>query len=120
MQNIKQIIRLILKNKKTTLSLLLSLSIGLTAYILISAKVAYNKSYDTYLDNYKNIYRIVSSAYTNNVLTISQPRTQRILGKTLEENYPGVERSGYLCGTIENHYKIGDNSFTNENGYYSS
>jgi hypothetical protein len=37
--------------------LLFSLSIGLTAYILVSAKVVYNNSYDTYLTNYKNIYR---------------------------------------------------------------
>lgn len=120
MQNIKQIARSILNNKRTSHLLLISLSIGLTAYILVSSKVIYNNSYDTHLDNYKNIYRIVSSTYTDHVLTISQPCTQRILGQSLESSYPGVKQSGYLCGTMENHYKIGDNSFTIENAFHCS
>ncbi len=120
MQNLKHIFRILLKNKRTTLLLLFSLSVGLTAYLLISAKVFYNKSYDTHFADYKDIYRIVSSTYTDNVLTISQPRTQRILGQTLQEKYPEVKESGFLCGTIENHYKIGENSFTDNNGFHCS
>lgn len=120
MQNLKQSIRTILKNKRITLLLLFSLSVGLTAYLLISARVTYNNSYDTHFDNYKNIYRIVSSTYTDNVLTISQPRTQRILGQLLKENYPEVTETGYLCGTMNDHYKIGDNLFTNTNGFHCS
>ncbi len=92
----------------------------LTAYVLISANVFYNKSYDVHFTDYKYIYRIVSSAYTDNVLTIIQPRTQRILGQKLKENYPEIKEAGYLCGTIENHYKIGDNCFTNNNGFHCS
>ena len=118
--DMKQIIRLLLWNKRTTLLLVLSLSIGLSAYMLIAEKVIYNQSFDTYLDNYKNIYRLVSTTYTNNVITISQPRTQRHMGKMLETNFPEVKQSGYLCGTMAKHYKIGDNTFTNENGYHCS
>jgi putative ABC transport system permease protein len=88
--------------------------------MLISAKVTYNKSYDTYLVNYKNIYRIVTSTYTDHVLTISQPLTQRILGKILKEKYPEVKESGFLCRTMENHFIIGENSFTNNNVFHSS
>ncbi len=120
MQNLKQTFRIILKNKRRSLLLLFSLSVGLTAYLLISAKVFYNKSYDSHFADYKDIYRIVSSTYTNNVLTISQPRTQRILGQKLKESYPEIKESGYLCGTIENHYKIGNNSFTDNNGFHCS
>jgi putative ABC transport system permease protein len=102
------------------LLLLFSLSIGLTAYMLISAKVTYNRSFDTHLDNSKNIYRIISSTYTDNVLTIRQPLTQRILGQTLKEKYPEVKASGFICSPEENHYKIGVNSFTNDNSLYCS
>lgn len=120
MQNIKQIFRILLKNKRTLFLLLFSLSVGLTAYLLISAKVFHNKSYDSHFTDYKDIYRIVSSTYTDNVITISQPRTQRILGQKLKEIYPEIRESGYLCGTIENHYKIGDNSFIDNNGFHCS
>ncbi len=120
MQNMKQTLRVLLKNKKTTLLLLITLSIGLSAFILITAKVTFNRTYDTYLDNYKNIYRIVSSTYTNNTLTIREPRTQRVLGQILKEKYPEVIASGFLCKPEDNNYKIGDYSFTNENSFYCS
>ena len=120
MKNIKQSFRIILKNKRTTFLLLFSLSVGLTAYLFISAKIAYNNSFDTHFDNYKNIYRIVSSTYTDNTLTISQPRTQRGLGQMLKENYPEVKETGYLCGTMKEHYKIGDNLFINTYGFHCS
>jgi putative ABC transport system permease protein len=67
-----------------------------------------------------SIYRIGASAYTDNSLTLSQPRTPRILGQTIEEASPEVKRSGYICRTIENHYKIGDEAFTNDAGFHCS
>ncbi len=120
MQNLKQALRTIFKNKRTTFLLLLSLSVGLTSFILISAKVTYNRTFDTYLDNNKNIYRIISSTYTNNTLTVSEPRTQRIPGQILKENYPEVIESGFLCKPEENNYTIGDYSFSNDNSFHCS
>lgn len=116
----KQAVRILLKNRSTTLLLLSSLVIGITVYVLVSARVSYHKSYDTHFRDYENIYQIVSSAYTENVLTISQPRTQRVLGKTLEESYPEVKKSGFFCGSVNNHYTIGDHTITNDKGYHSS
>jgi putative ABC transport system permease protein len=120
MLNLKQTLRIIFKNKKTTFLLLLSLSIGLSAFMLITAKVTYNRTFDTYLDNHKNVYRIISSTYTNKILTISEPRTQRILGQLLKENYPEVKGAGFLCKPEESNYKIGDNLFLNENSFHCS
>jgi putative ABC transport system permease protein len=120
MLNFKQTLRIIFKNKRTTLLLLLSLSIGLFAFTLITAKVTYNRTFDTYLDNHKNIYRIISSTYTNKVLTISEPRTQHVLGQHLKENYPEVKEAGFLCKPEESNYKIGDNLFINENSFHCS
>jgi putative ABC transport system permease protein len=120
MLNLKQTLRIIFKNKRTTFLLVLSLSIGLSAFILITAKVTYNRTFDTYLDNHKNIYRIISSTYTENILTITEPRTQRGLGQLLKENYPEVKGAGFLCKPEESNYQIGDNLFINENSFHCS
>jgi len=120
MQSLRQAIRQLLKKKRNSFLLILSLSIGLCSYILISAKVIYNRNFDTHIYNNENIYRIVSSAYTNNELSISQPRTQRKLGQKLVADYPQVKQSGFLCKPVENHFKIGTNSFTNDNAFHCS
>lgn len=46
MHTLKQIIRLMNKNRRTTLLLVFSLFVGLTTYILISARVNYHLSFD--------------------------------------------------------------------------
>lgn len=118
MLNIKQTLRILFRDKKTSFLLLLSLSIGLASFVLISAKVTYNRTFDTYLDSHENIYRIISSTYTNDILTVSEPRTQRVLGQLLKERYPEVKGAGFLCKPEESNYKIGDNLFINENSYH--
>ncbi len=120
MYTIKQILRLINKNKRTTLLLVFSLFVGLTTYILISARVSYHRSFDRQVPGYQNIYRVVSSAYTDHVLTVSQPRCQRALGETLKEDYSEVEATGYLCSLVENHFRVGDVTFTDEQAYHCS
>ena len=117
---IKYASRILLKNWHTSLLMLLSLSIGLSVFIYISARVVYNKSFDTHFENYSNIYRVVSSTFTEGELTISQPRSQRFLGETLQEIYPEVSRSGFLCKTVSNQYTIGDNTFINEHCFHGS
>lgn len=118
--SIKYASRILLKNKRFSLLMLLSLSIGLSVFIYISSKVVYNKSFDTHFENYANIYRVVSSTFTEGKLTISQPRSQRFLGETLQEIYPEVSRSGFLCKTVSNQYTIGDNTFINEHCFHGS
>jgi putative ABC transport system permease protein len=117
---LKQTIRLINKNRRTSVFLIFSLFVGLTSYLLISARVNYHRSFDSHVSGYRQIYRVVSSAYTDNVLTVSQPRCQRALGETLEKELPEVEATGYLCGVVENHFKIGDEAFTNDNAFHCS
>jgi putative ABC transport system permease protein len=100
--------------------LIFSLFVGLTSYLLISARVNYHRSFDSHVPGYRQIYRVISSAYTDNILTVSQPRCQRALGETLEKELPEVEATGYLCGVVENHFKIGDEAFTNDNAFHCS
>ena len=120
MYTLKQIIRLLNKNRRTTLLLVFSLFVGLTTFILISARVDYHLSFDKQVPDYQNVYRIVTSTYTDNVLTISQPRCQRALGETLQKNYPGVLETGYLCGLVSNHFKVGDETFTEDRAFHCS
>ncbi|MBI9063486.1 MAG: ABC transporter permease [Marinilabiliaceae bacterium] len=120
MIKIRQNIKLTFRDKRTLLLLILSLTVGLTTYILISAKVNYNQSFDKHFKDSEFIYRIVSSAYKENTLIISQPRCQRILGETLESSHSQVLQSGYLCETMTHHYKIGDATFMNDNSFHCS
>jgi putative ABC transport system permease protein len=120
MLNLKHLFRVFYKNPGTSVLVLISLSIGLAAYALINSRVAYHRSFDTHFRNYKNTYRVVSSTYTDGVLTISQPRTQRKLGETLEELYPEVTCSGFLCRPISNHFTIGEQVFTCDQAFHCS
>lgn len=92
----------------------------MTAFIIINDRVAFHRSFDAHFADSENIYRVVSSVYTDGVLSIRQPRSQRKLGTTLEETRPEVKESGYLCRTGFDHYTIGDRSFTNDRGFYCS
>ncbi|MGD9555699.1 MAG: ABC transporter permease [Mangrovibacterium sp.] len=116
----KQIIRLLNKDRRTTLLLVFSLFVGFATYILISARVGYHLSFDKQVPDYQNFFRIVTSAYTDNVLTFSQPRSQRALGETLRKNYPDVLETGYLCGLVDNHFKVGDETFTVDKAFHCS
>ena len=120
MYTLKQALRQMIRHRRTSLLLVFSLFVGFGTFILISAGVSYHRSFDKHFIQYKNIYRIVSTAITDNVVTISQPRCQRALGETLEGNYPEVEQSGYLFETMENHYEIGETAFTEDYAYHCS
>lgn len=120
MNNMKKIVRMALMNKRIYALLVLSLVVSLSTFILISANVSYNKAYDKHFKNYKNIYRITSNVYTNNELLLSQPRCQRIMGKTIEQYHPAVLQSGFLCKTIDDNYKIANNLFVNSNVFHCS
>ncbi len=120
MHNLKQIFRLILKHKRSTLLSICSLFIGLCAFVLISAKINYHLSFDKHFDGYEDIYRVVTSVITDNIVTVSEPRSQRALGKTLQEQYPEVKQSAYLCGAVQNNFRIGENTFINKNAYHCS
>ncbi len=104
----------------TTLLVVISLSAGLTAYVYISSRVSFHRSFDTHFNNYQNIYRVITSTYHEGNLTISQPRAQRGLAEELKENYPDVKHAGFLCNAIFNHYSIGEQTFINDHSFHCS
>jgi putative ABC transport system permease protein len=113
-------LRNLFRNRATTLLLLLSLSIGISVFIYISARVVYNKSFDTHFENFENVYRVVSSTYREGELILSQPLSQRLLGETLKADYPEVKRSGFLCIAMSNHYTIEEIPLTNDYSFHCS
>ena len=120
MYELKLALRKLVKNKVTTIALLFSLCAGFVAFIIISSYVIYEKSYDKYIPEYNNIYRIVTEIYSNNELVIKTPQCERILGKELVVEFPNVISSGFLSQTRNSQYRIDENIFTNENVYHAS
>nr|WP_321353987.1 ABC transporter permease [uncultured Draconibacterium sp.] len=100
--------------------LLLSLCIGLITFILVSGYVFYEKGFDRVFPDNKQIYRVTTDIYSGNELTISIPQCERGVAATLKEKYPQVVASGYLTGTNNQQYKIGDEIFTNNHIYHAS
>ncbi|OFX83969.1 MAG: hypothetical protein A2W99_03555 [Bacteroidetes bacterium GWF2_33_16] len=113
-------LRKLLKNKLSTIALLFSLCIGFVTYIIISSYVIYEKTYDRYIPDYENIYRVVAEVYSDNELAMKIPQCERSMGESMVENYSNVLSSGFLCGTNNPHYKIGENIFSTENVYHAS
>jgi len=120
MYNLKLIIRKLFREKLSTIALLFSLTVGFVAYIIISSYVIYEKNYDRYIQEYNNIYRIVTEIYSNNELVIKTPQCERILGAEMVTEFPNVFSSGFLSQTRNSQYKIDENIFTNENVYHAS
>lgn len=116
----KLIIRNLLRNKLTSFALIFSLCIGFVSYIAISSYVIYEKTYDRYIPEYENIYRITTEIYTNNELEIKIPQCERILGEAMVDKFPHVLSTGFICQTNNQQYKIGENIFTSEKVYHAS
>ena len=76
---LKVAIRSLLKDKVFSLINIFGLAVGMAAFLLILQYVQFERSYDKFLLNTENIYRVSLDRYRNNELII-----------TSAENYPGV------------------------------
>ena len=76
---LKVAIRSLLKDKVFSLINIFGLAVGMAAFLLILQYVQFEKSYDKFLLNTENIYRVSLDQYQNKELVI-----------TSAENYPGV------------------------------
>lgn len=71
--------RSLIKSKFFSTLNILGLSIGMTVFLLIAQYVYFERSYEDFIPNRKNIYRVRLDAYLNKELIFSSA-----------ENYPGV------------------------------
>src|SRR5215470_859037 len=71
--------RNIKKNKFFSLLNILGLAIGMAVFLLTAQYIKFERSFENFISNRKNIYRVSLTAYRNNQLIVASA-----------ENYPGV------------------------------
>jgi putative ABC transport system permease protein len=100
-------------NKKTYSFInIFGLSLGITASLLILTYVNYEVSFDKFLPNNNNVYRVVLEKYQENELVSSSAYTYSALSAALKENFPEVKAStriGYEeCLMVYGEKKLSD------------
>lgn len=81
-----------LKHKSFTFLNVVGLSIGLMASLLILQYVKYERSYDTFHSNAKNIYRVQYNGYQNGELRFECAAAVPAVGPALKDNFSEVKR----------------------------
>jgi len=82
--------RTLAKNKTYTLINIGGLTLGIAAYILISAYVNFEKSYDHFNKDTNNIYRVESSFYKGDNLVNSWPTSTNGYATAMKQNFPEI------------------------------
>lgn len=82
--------RTLFKNKTYTLVNIGGLTLGITAYILISAYVNFEKSFDSSFEDANKIYRVESSFYNGDNLTSDWPTSTNGYATAMKDNFPEV------------------------------
>ena len=82
--------RTLVKNKTYTLINIGGLTLGIAAYILISAYVNFEKSYDTFNKDAGNIYRVESSFYKGDNLVNDWPTSTNGYATAMKQNFPEI------------------------------
>ncbi|WP_342648450.1 ABC transporter permease [Mucilaginibacter sp. CSA2-8R] len=83
--------RNLLKNKSYTIINVIGLSLGLASFIVISAYVHYEKSFDGMYPGSDHIYRAESRFYRSGELTDSWATASNGYAKAMYDNIPGIE-----------------------------
>jgi len=82
--------RNLIKNKSYTSINVVGLSLGLAAFIVISAYVHFEKSFDQMYPGSNNIYRVESQFYRSGELTDSWATATNGYAKAMYDNLPGI------------------------------
>ncbi|MGF1587399.1 MAG: ABC transporter permease [Bacteroidales bacterium] len=118
--HIKLAIRALHYNLKPALLLCLSITTGLVTFMMISGYFSYERGFDRHFPERENIYRIITDVYSEGELKLTKPQNERGLGEALKENYPEVLETGFLTGTSNPQYRIGDEIFRDDLVYHAS
>jgi putative ABC transport system permease protein len=89
--NIKQAIRYIINQKKYSLVIILGLSVGLASSFLIYSYVYYEKSYDSFHQNGKDLYQVVVTARLEGEDPYKSPYSYAPQGPVAMSEIPEVE-----------------------------
>ena len=114
------VFRNLIREKKYTFFLFSSVCIGLIMFTLVSGYVFYEKGFDRIFPDNQNIYRVTTDIYSGSELSLSIPECERGVASSLIEKYPGVSAAGFISGTSNPQYKIGEEIFTSNQIYHAS
>lgn len=112
--------RSIFKNTAHSVINILGLTLGMTACLLISIYVVYEKSYDEFHSNKDNIYRVRHDRYTNHELTRQFAAGPMGIGDDLKANFPEVVRFTRLNVTRNFLLSNGNTRFKENNIFWAS
>ncbi len=87
----KAALRNLLKQKIFSLLNIIGLATGITAFMLIMQYVEVEKSYESFLPNHQQIYRVTLTQYVNNELSIESAENYPGAGPALLQELPEVE-----------------------------
>jgi len=85
-------LRSFFKHKTFTFLNILGLSLGMVASLLILQYVKYERSYDTFHSNAKDIYRVNYNQWQNGKLRFECAAAVPAVGPALKNNFPEVKR----------------------------
>ena len=108
------------KNKLSTVTMIFSIIIGIFTFIVLSSYIGYERSYDKYVNNHENIYRIYTEFCSPNGQVLTKPKSERGIGEILKEKHPEVKKSGFVGKLSSSNFRIDDDIFSEEYSFYAS
>ncbi|MEO1258195.1 MAG: ABC transporter permease [Bacteroidota bacterium] len=84
------------KHKGFTLINVLGLALGMAVFLLIAQYTRFEKSFESFLPNASNIYRLTLEQYVNNELQIASAENYPGAGPALKKELPDVEEYARL------------------------
>lgn len=117
---LKIILRILLKSKKSTFINIFCLSIGLVASVLIFQYVFYEFSYDKNLKDSELVYRVKQKDYNQGKLSSETVAACGSIGLALSNNYPEIQDFVRLYHMPRRLLIQGDHSFIESKIYYST
>lgn len=104
----KTAFRSLLKGKVFTLINIFGLAIGMSVCLLIIMLIKDAYSFDTFHPQTSDVYRINTTALRKSGGTENYASTPMPVGKTLQEQYPGIEKSVVLTQGLRGEALVGD------------
>lgn len=100
--------------------MIFSIIIGIFTFIVLSSYIGYERSYDKYVNNHENIYRIYTEFCSPNGQVLTKPKSERGIGEILKEKHPEVKKSGFVGKLSSSNFRIDDDIFSEEYSFYAS
>ncbi|MGI9550693.1 MAG: ABC transporter permease, partial [Aurantibacter sp.] len=109
--HLKIALRFFLKNKLFTGINILGLSIGITAFVLLTRYVAFEKSYDRFITDVDDLYRVTLTNNLGDNGFVTSATNHPTVGPAMKQDFPEVEsytriadKSFVLGGTVNFSY----------------